>query len=49
MLQSTHDQACNHNINKPFLDVLSYINQTNVLDHYISIQNKEPSYKHVML
>ena len=44
MLQSENDQACPHNINKPFLDVLKKTN-----DHYISIQDKEPSYKHVML
>ena len=44
MLQSKNDQTCPHQINKPFLDVL-----ISIQDHYISIQDKEPSYKHVML
>ena len=44
MLQSKKDQDCPHEINVPFLDVLKENN-----DHYISIQDEEPSYKHVML
>ena len=44
MLQSKEDLDCPHEINEPFLDVLKENN-----DHNISIQDEEPSYKHVML